>query len=220
MRPLLRKCLSMDAIRKSAGVGCLLAVGLACCATGQRDQRTAKSGPASTAKLKKKPAGAPIFEESQDTFINGLVIPEGYPMKPIVDLSFGYGDDPPVRERCFAHLPPRTAGLVVCTGLQGGIFRVAARVRPNVPGVLFLRAVEPIRHKVLSAERLKQSTSQPVKPASPAVLVEYYTEDAMIYEGDWKDWYPARFELWLQPTDGGEALKLTEEVYEINGWRR
>ena len=41
-----------------------------------------------------------------------------------------------------------------------------------------------------------------------------------IYEGNWEQYYAARFELWFRPDGGGAERKLAEATWRVQGWMR
>ena len=65
---------------------------------------------------------------------------------------------------------------------------------------------------MLSDSRLKERSRLNV--ISPAVGYDYFAGDddnVTIYEGDWGDPYPVRFELFYQPDDGQGEILLTKK---------
>lgn len=102
----------------------------------------------------------------------------------------------------------------------GGIYNAAIRCNPRQPGRVYLKAFEITRACPLSADRLKSSTNEWVgwsdEPAEKFLSETQFT----IYEGDWEQYYGARFEVWFIPADGGAERKLLERDFKIEGWMR
>lgn len=112
-----------------------------------------------------------------------------------------------------------TPSLDLANGMQGGIYQLGARIDPGEPGHVHVRAFEAIRELPLSASRMRHRTRQLIGHARPGELSTYTTE-LRIYEGDWGDHYPARIEVWFEPSDGGPQRKLIEDTFRVEGWMR
>ncbi len=112
------------------------------------------------------------------------------------------------------------AEIKLIEGMQGGIYWVHAYVNPGEAGYVYLKAFEVTKNTPLSTGRLpKKSTEYTGWSDNPEEQFLYNTE-ITIYEGDWGDYYPARFEVWFVPSSGGEERKLIEQVFKIEGWQR
>lgn len=124
-----------------------------------------------------------------------------------------------------ALLPPDAArpggpDIVLRDGMQGGIYEAALWCNPGEKGTIYLKAFEITHGTPLSAERLKKSSNcapgwsdDPREQFFSAMLFT-------IYEGDWEQFYGARFEVWFQPAAGGPERKLFEKNFKIQGWQR
>ena len=55
-----------------------------------------------------------------------------------------------------------------------------------------------------------------VYPQSPTLRLL----SAILDEGNWDQYYAARFELWFRPDSGAPERKITEKVFRIQGWQR
>ena len=110
--------------------------------------------------------------------------------------------------------------LVLRNGMQGGIYEAAVWCNPGEKGTIYLKAFEITRGTPLSAKRLKDSSccisGWSDDPREQFLSAMYFT----IYEGDWGQFYGARFEIWFKPDAGGAERKLFEKNYKIQGWQR
>jgi hypothetical protein len=108
--------------------------------------------------------------------------------------------------------------LVLHRSFQGGIYNAEVRCNPGEPGRVFLKAFEITRNHPLSVDKLRTSTNEWVvwsdDPAGQFLSETHFT----IYEGDWEQYYGARFEVWFEPDKGGAARKLLERNFRIEGW--
>ena len=72
----------------------------------------------------------------------------------------------------------------------------------------------------LSAKQLAMSSSS-VSGWSEDNGEQFRTPmELTIYEGNWGQFYGARFEVWFKPDSGGAERKLLEKNYKIQGWER
>lgn len=122
-------------------------------------------------------------------------------------------------------LPPGSirrgqADLVVQTGMQGGIYEVYAYVNPGAVGTTYLKAWEVTRGYPLSSDRLFTASNEAIGWSTDPQECFFYNTHVTIYEGDWGQFYAARFELWFKPDDGSPERKLIERTYKIDGWMR
>jgi hypothetical protein len=91
---------------------------------------------------------------------------------------------------------------------QGGIYNAAVRCNPGEPGRVFLKAFEITRNHPLSVEKLRAATNEWVGWSEDPDELFLSESHFTIYEGDWEQYYGARFEVWFEPDKGGEARKL------------
>lgn len=101
---------------------------------------------------------------------------------------------------------------------QGGIYNAAVRCNPGEPGRVFLKAFEITRNHPLSVERLRMASNEWVgwsrDPDELFLSETHFT----IYEGDWEQYYGARFEVWFEPDGGGRPRRLMQRNFKIEGW--
>ncbi len=103
---------------------------------------------------------------------------------------------------------------------QGGLFSAEAFVNPGEPGTLHLRAFEMTKGSPLSVKTLWAASERNARWShNPSEKFLYEVPKITIYEGDWGQYYLARFEVWFVPESGGER-KLIEKVFKIDGWTR
>ncbi|MFC5455208.1 hypothetical protein [Prosthecobacter fluviatilis] len=103
---------------------------------------------------------------------------------------------------------------------QGGIYNALIRCNPGAPGRVYLKAFEITRNYRLSEDRLKTATNEWIgwsdDPSEQFLSETHFT----IYEGDWEQYYGARFEVWFEPDDHSGERKLLERNFKIEGWMR
>lgn len=124
-----------------------------------------------------------------------------------------------------ALLPPGSTrkgqpSLEVANGMQGGIYDVFAWINPGEAGRVRLKVFETAHNQPLSADRLGPRSLEYVGWSQNPQQLFLYNTHITVYEGDWGDFYPARFELWFEPASGRPARKLLERVFRIEGWQR
>ena len=86
-------------------------------------------------------------------------------------------------------------------------------------GEVFLRCYEVTENYPLSKDRLPNETMVKIDMVSSfSKLVE--KKRFVISEGDWDDYYAARFEVWHRDVKTGEERKLLEKVYRVEGYMR
>jgi hypothetical protein len=108
----------------------------------------------------------------------------------------------------------------LCKGSQPGIYDSEILLNPGEPGMIYLKAFEVTRGTALSERKLKESTSEWVGWSDLPHEMFFATNNFTIYEGDWDQFYAARFEVWFVPYARGPERKLLEKVYKIEGWQR
>jgi len=90
----------------------------------------------------------------------------------------------------------------------------------QLAGSLYLRAYEITEGVPLSESRLKQCSSEYIGWSDDPDELFRASFDFAIYEGDWGQYYGARFEVWFSPGQGGSDRKLMESGWKIDGWER
>lgn len=123
-------------------------------------------------------------------------------------------------------LPPDDAvrgegpGIFLKDGMQGGIYEVRILANPGEPGLVYLKAFEVTKGTPLSETRLPDRSSLRLGWSDDPAELFSGTTEITIYEGNWEQYYAARFELWFRPDSGAPERKLAEKVYRIQGWMR
>lgn len=125
-------------------------------------------------------------------------------------------------------LPPLPEGaarrgepeLILFNGFQGGLYTGEVWCNPGEPGEIFLKAYEITKGTRLSKNRLEAACNE--RPGWSGDPNEQFCArmNFTIYEGDWEQYYGARFEVWFRPDSGGPERKLFERNYRIQGWQR
>ena len=125
-----------------------------------------------------------------------------------------------------ALLPPGSAvrgekpGIFLKDAGQGGIYAVRVLANPGEPGLVYLKAFEVTKGTPLSATRLPDRSSLRLGWSDDPGELFSGTTEITIYEGNWEQYYAARFELWFRPDSAAPERKLAEKVYRIQGWMR
>jgi hypothetical protein len=133
--------------------------------------------------------------------------------------------DAPTEETLRALLPPDAIsrgepGIALRNSFQGGLYDATFRANPGEPGLAWLKAFEVTQGTPLSVARLAEYSN--VRLGWSSDPSELFTGVATftIYEGDWGQYYAARFELWFRPDSGAPERKLAERTFKIQGWMR
>jgi len=105
-------------------------------------------------------------------------------------------------------------------GMQGGIYSVRILANPGEPGLVYLKAFEVTKGTPLSKGRLPGTSSLRLGWSDNPGELYSGTTEITIYEGNWGQFYAARFELWFKPDSGTPERKLAEKVFRIQGWQR
>lgn len=112
------------------------------------------------------------------------------------------------------------ASIELSESFQWGLYNAAVRCNPGKAGRVYLKAFEITRNHPLSTDRLKSATNEWVgwsdNPKEQFLSEAHFT----IYEGDWGQFYGARFEVWFEPDDGSSERKILERNFKIQGWMR
>ena len=110
--------------------------------------------------------------------------------------------------------------LILRDSFQGGIYEAAVWCNPGEKGMIYLKAFEITKGTPLSAKRLK-TVSNCISGWSDDPREQYQSNMYFtIYEGEWGQFYGARFEVWFKPASGAQERKLFEKNYKIQGWQR
>jgi hypothetical protein len=125
-----------------------------------------------------------------------------------------------------AALPPGPAldggepEIQLAKGMQGGIYQVRAFVNSGESGRAYLKVFEATRNTPLSAERIKPRSISRIGWSTNLNEKYRYQSEITVYEGDWGNFYPGRFELWFIPDSGKAERKLVDRIFRIEGWMR
>ena len=114
------------------------------------------------------------------------------------------------------YVPPEKSDFKLINGMQGGIYCYRATVNPGEAGEVYLRAYEVTKGTRLSAERMKQRTTEKITGRGEHTIG--VGKEFTIYEGDWGKFYAARLEIWFVPANGGKPRKLKEKPFKVQGW--
>lgn len=111
-----------------------------------------------------------------------------------------------------------TPSFILYNSMQPGIYNAAIRCNPGEPGQIFLKAFEITKGTALSKKRLKKTARE--FAGWSKMPDELFLSDLhfTIYEGDWGQYYGARFEVWFDPESSGPERKLLESNWKIEGW--
>ena len=102
---------------------------------------------------------------------------------------------------------------------DGGVYYYDFYYGALPAGEVFLRCYEVTENYQLSKDRLPNETTVQIEAVSSfSKLVE--KNMFVISEGDWDDYYAARFEVWYRDGKTGEEKKLLEKVYRVEGYMR
>ena len=103
---------------------------------------------------------------------------------------------------------------------EGGLYSYEAWVNPGERGFVFIKAFELTKEIPLSAAELKHRTLKGIGYSDNAKEFFRTEGDITIFEGDWDQYYGARFELWFAPITGAPERKLIDRAFKIQGWTR
>ncbi|MFA5257381.1 MAG: hypothetical protein WC360_04465 [Opitutales bacterium] len=110
--------------------------------------------------------------------------------------------------------------IELAKGIQGGIYKSTVIANPHEPGRVYLKAYELTTNCHLSAKSIRKRTEMPIGWSDdPSKLFESHA-DFTVYEGDWGEYYAARFEVWFVPDSGTKERLLAERIFRIEGWQR
>lgn len=102
---------------------------------------------------------------------------------------------------------------------QGGNYCVDAFVNPGEPGKCFLKVFEATRNARLSEVATSHDSVEYVGWSDDPSEKFFFNCMIFVNEGNWSTFFPARFELWFEPSDKSKPQrKLLERIYRICGW--
>lgn len=106
--------------------------------------------------------------------------------------------------------------VVIGSGYNGYNFYIWHK--PTEKGEIYIKAFELTQNIRLSELHLMEGTKNNISELSKNY--QLYESRAIIGEGTFENYYPARFELWFKSENSGIEKKLTERNYVIDGWDR
>ena len=130
------------------------------------------------------------------------------------------------QEFCELKLPPDAAlhgkkpDIILFNGFQGGLYNAEVFCNPGEQGRIYLKAYEITKGTRLSESRLEAACNEISGWSNNPDELFYSQMEFTIYEGDWNQFYGARFEVWFKPVSGAPERKLFEKNYKIQGWMR
>ncbi len=158
----------------------------------------------------------------------------GFPlMIAYVEAPSGFGNDHPIPNGLEYNLPleedscqtnpvdsldPSTY-LTIRNSFQGGIYTYDFYYNSLPAGEIYLKCFEVTENLPLSEERITEKSRVKINSTSSfSKLVD--RQEFTIYEGDWRDYYAARIEVWYKNAATKQEKKLLEKVYRVEGWMR
>lgn len=103
---------------------------------------------------------------------------------------------------------------------SGGIYDVYIRANPGESGMVYLKAFEVTKNTPLSQVRLKKDSSEWIGWSDNSEEQFLSNSHITIGEGNWGQYYAARFEVWFAPASGAPERKLIDRAFKIEGWQR
>ena len=147
-----------------------------------------------------------------DHWADDLKIPDGIQIENPRDLKRNKRPD------SIVSLQKRTMDLILYNAGQPGMYEYDFWVSNLEDGEVYLKAFEITQEYRLSQDQLDKYSIVYVHNPTDSIkrfsLNSYFT----IYEGDWGDYYAARFEVWFKPTNGNKERKLFQKKFKIEGW--
>ena len=114
---------------------------------------------------------------------------------------------------------PNETYFDILDGSQPGIYIIRSGMKINKEGIVYLRIYNNKTKERLSEERVTLRSIREVGWSTTGERIFPYESEVTVYEGDWKNQYEARFEIWFKDKNGKEK-KLAEKKRMINGWER
>jgi hypothetical protein len=129
----------------------------------------------------------------------------------------------PTAETILASLPTEAIQNgdpgIILSG-RGGIYYAEIRINPGEPGMIYLKAFEITTNHRLSSKRLKDKSNERTGWSTDSNEKFLSSTRFTIYEGDSKQYYGARFEVWFVPDSGEPERKLLDKNFRIEGWMK
>lgn len=102
---------------------------------------------------------------------------------------------------------------------SGGVYYYDFWIGRIEPGVAYLKAFEITENDPLSEESVQKLRIH-IGNNTDTIRRFSSSSDFTIYEGDWGNYYAARFEVWFKPNNGTKERLLMTKNYKIEGWMR
>ncbi len=100
-----------------------------------------------------------------------------------------------------------------------GIYDVCAWVNPGEKGVAYLKVFATKTGERLSEHKVYDRSKEVVGWSDDPHTQFYFNSHITVFEGDWKNEYDARFEIWFKPESGGAERMLVSGSRSIYGWQ-
>lgn len=102
---------------------------------------------------------------------------------------------------------------------QGGMYMYDLYYTALPAGDIYIRCYEVTKNIPLSEERILRESRLTIN-ATTSFTQLVNKKRFTIYEGDWKDYYAARIEVWHKDESTQKETKLLEKVYRVDGYMR
>ena len=109
--------------------------------------------------------------------------------------------------------------LQIQNDYQGGIYLYDFYYGALPAGEIYLKCYEVTENLPLSEERILEASKVSIERSTSftkLVSKQRFT----IFEGDWRDYYAARIEVWHRDAETQQERKLYDKVYRVEGWMR
>ena len=102
---------------------------------------------------------------------------------------------------------------------QGGMYMYDLYYTALPAGDIYIRCYEATKNIPLSEESILRESRLTIN-ATTSFTQLVNKKRFTIYEGDWKDYYAARIEVWHKDASTQKETKLLEKVYRVDGYMR
>lgn len=158
-----------------------------------------------------------IADETPDTWVKNLTIPKNIQIDNPADLN---SFDNNKRPDSITNRIVEKTDFQLYNSFQPGLYEYDFWIGKIESGTIYLKAFEITQNQELSSEDLLRTTRIQIYNSSDSIKKFGTRNHFTIYEGDWGDYYAARFEVWLKPDNGKKERKLFSKNYKIQGWMR
>ncbi len=104
--------------------------------------------------------------------------------------------------------------------MHDGFYNVSAWVNPGVKGKVYFKVINIKTGESVSEDRVTLQSTEYMGWSAKAETLFRYNANFIVYEENADSFYDARFEMWVQPSDGSKEKKLLETTHKINSWQR